>query len=588
MGEYGGFVLLNAYGRSSCALFVSFVFAAAVSLAVLACSPSAAYASVPSSYDPREVGLATGDRDQSPWGMCWDFAGMMAFESYLVANGLADGDIDLSEEAVPWHVLTICREQLGDGRPFGWTVGRGTRDDSGYAAMMTGYFMSWLGPNLERDVPYYRGSDEDPMGIYPLEERPVGLDSAPRPFQVTDVVYFEDPARDEVKEAVLSYGGVATGCNLSLDFYREDTAALWYPAPECDPYVNHAVCIVGWDDAFPRTSFRDQDGNLPAIDGAWLVKNSERSGGVAAYVWVSYEDGAVLTSDWFNPTYAVAGARASSKRSVYSLDELGASTLRTTHDAATAASSAAGEASSSAGETLTCANVYEFAESERIVEVMFMSMAKGAEYRLRYLPVDETGAPVLDESRSIELARGVVEHAGYTAVELEGGAILPPGRGALAVELASDEVELSLGVDASVASTGLDYATSRVNGGHSFYLVDGMSVPASADPNMPVKFVLRAYGEACSPGDGADGGSGDGGGSSDGGSAGDAEAGGAGDSPSGLPEAGDGAARAGSSGTLPATSDASARVAAAVLGVAFAAGVAALSLRATRTRVRSE
>ena len=41
--------------------------------------------------------------------------------------------------------------------------------------------------------------------------------------------------------------------------------------------------------------------------------------------------------------------------------------------------------------------MYEFAESERIVEVMFMSMAKGAEYRLRYLPVDETGAPVLDE-----------------------------------------------------------------------------------------------------------------------------------------------------------------------------------------------
>ena len=81
---------------------------------------------------------------------------MMALESYLVANGLADGDIDLSEEAVPWHVLTICREQLGDGRPFGWTVGRGTRDDSGYAAMMTGISCRGSAPNLERDVPYYR------------------------------------------------------------------------------------------------------------------------------------------------------------------------------------------------------------------------------------------------------------------------------------------------------------------------------------------------------------------------------------------------------------------------------------------------
>ena len=42
--------------------------------------------------------------------------------------------------------------------------------------------MSWLGPNLERDIPYYRGSDKDPMGAYPLEERPAALDSASRPL----------------------------------------------------------------------------------------------------------------------------------------------------------------------------------------------------------------------------------------------------------------------------------------------------------------------------------------------------------------------------------------------------------------------
>ncbi len=522
-----------------------------------------AHASVPSSYDPREAGLVSGECDQAPWGMCWDFAGMMALESYLVTNGLADAGIDLSEEAVPWHVLAICREQMGAGQAFGWTVGRGTRDDSGYAAMMTGYFMSWLGPNLERDIPYYRGSDKDPMGAYPLEERPAALDSASKPFQVTDIVYFENPTRDEVKEAVLSFGGVATGCNLSLDCYREDTAALWYPAPEADPYVNHAVCIVGWNDSFPRTSFQDQEGNLPASDGAWLVKNSERSDGVAAYLWVFYEDGAVLTSDWFNPIYAVAGARTTTDRYVYRVDDLGASTLVSSKDAEKAAR-AAEDALSDGGGTLTCANVYDFAESERIAEVMFMSMAKGAAYRLFYLPVDDTGAPVLDESRMIELACGVVEHAGYTTVELGDGAVLPSGSGALVIELASDIVEPSLGADASVTSMGLDYSTSRVNGDRSFYLVDGDTVPTSDNPNMPVKFVLRAYGAPDETGGDGDG-SGEGGGAGEsGGSAGSGSDDGSGESAddgSTVDVGGDTEVAAGSTrDPLPATSDASFRL----------------------------
>ena len=94
---------------------------------------------------------------------------------------------------------------------------------------------------------------------------------------------------------------------------------------------------------------------------------------------------------------------------------------------------------------------------------------------------------------------------------------------------------------------------------------------------MPVKFVLRAYGEACSPGDGADGGSRDGGGSSDGGSAGDAEAGGAGDSPPAFPKPA--TARRAQAHRVRCLRLRMHRVAAAVLGVAFASGVAALSLR---------
>ena len=39
-----------------------------------------------------------------------------------------------------------------------------------------------------------------------------------------------------------------------------------------DKGTNHMICIVGWDDEYPASSFLD--GHQPPADGAWLVKNS--------------------------------------------------------------------------------------------------------------------------------------------------------------------------------------------------------------------------------------------------------------------------------------------------------------------------
>ena len=39
--------------------------------------------------------------------------------------------------------------------------------------------------------------------------------------------------------------------------------------------INHAACIVGYDDNFPKEYFNDPNGTL-AGDGAWLVKNRSR------------------------------------------------------------------------------------------------------------------------------------------------------------------------------------------------------------------------------------------------------------------------------------------------------------------------
>jgi C1A family cysteine protease len=52
------------------------------------------------------------------------------------------------------------------------------------------------------------------------------------------------------------------------------------------------VLIVGWDDAFPASSFRS--GHRPPGDGAFLIKNSWGADwGDKGFAWVSYHDATI-------------------------------------------------------------------------------------------------------------------------------------------------------------------------------------------------------------------------------------------------------------------------------------------------------
>ncbi len=79
----------------------------------------------------------------------------------------------------------------------------------------------------------------------------------------------------------------------------------------------HATTIVGWDDTYSKDNFRAIGGDLPAGDGAWLVKNSwgassnefpnkfdwgikDADGNNTGYFWISYYDETIQNLEAFN------------------------------------------------------------------------------------------------------------------------------------------------------------------------------------------------------------------------------------------------------------------------------------------------
>lgn len=267
--------------------------------------------SYPAKYDPRPTGVS-GVRCQF-LGSCWAYSALAAAESNLIKKGYADSSIDLSEMQLVYFMDHVNEDPLGN-----YTKDTEYKPDcdkdktlieiferGGSSKAAVSFLSKWTGPILESQAPlidmctipsseydaYYEQINNTTLG------QELCANSSKWHFKGAKYCDYDIDHIDNVKELITNYGGVSMAY-YSADserytkFFNEGEDLSYY-----FPYkaaANHAVELVGWDDNYSASNFK----NKPAGDGAWLMKNSwgtnysEMHSGIhgSGYFWISYYD----------------------------------------------------------------------------------------------------------------------------------------------------------------------------------------------------------------------------------------------------------------------------------------------------------
>ncbi|MBR1861923.1 MAG: hypothetical protein IJ796_08730 [Lachnospiraceae bacterium] len=255
---------------------------------------------LPSRYNVEELKKLPPIRDQYPFGACWAFSGIGAIEADLIHDGKVGTSVDLSELQIVYYHGHSCDDpkDCHDRDRIVENSGRGLwADTGGSPKSICEIMMNGIGAIKESDMPYLETQRESWDYTVPDEyaygHNVVGLENA-YTIKSTD--------RTGIKSAILSHGAVSAGMRTDLyddnKYYNKEHNAYYcdyepyhdsFTVGEED-YSNHGIMIVGWDDDFPASYFKE--GQRPSQNGAWLVRNSWGREGycLEGYFWMSYED----------------------------------------------------------------------------------------------------------------------------------------------------------------------------------------------------------------------------------------------------------------------------------------------------------
>jgi hypothetical protein len=204
---------------------------------------------LPSSFDWRELGGCTPIKDQDGCGSCWAFGTVAPLECNILIKD--HKEVDLSEQ---W--LVSCN-QNGWGCNGGWWA-------HDYHQWKMDRF-NGTGAVLEEEFPY-EAQDVSCSGPY---QHPYVMDS-------WKYIGFHQgvSVTDAIKQAIMTYGPVSVGCAVTQAFGAYTGGVFNEDDPNAS--INHAVALVGWDDA-------------QGTEGVWILRNSWGSWwGEEGYMRIEY------------------------------------------------------------------------------------------------------------------------------------------------------------------------------------------------------------------------------------------------------------------------------------------------------------
>lgn len=249
---------------------------------------------VPQAYDSRTYGHVTSVKNQNPWGTCWAHAAVAAMESYALSHGLVSKpeDINLSEFALAYltfedeDMLLAKTGDYSDTTDSNVGFDAGGNDEMAYKALSNG-----LALYDDDEVQYAQSASSNAVPKIVWDENNIS-------YVLTGQKFINMSDTAQVKKAVMENGAVTTS------YYSDDAfmnSNYLYNYNYKISSTNHAVVIVGWDDNKDKSLFTVSDGTnsyTPKNNGAWLIKNSWGTWfGDAGYIWISYEDMGILSSD---------------------------------------------------------------------------------------------------------------------------------------------------------------------------------------------------------------------------------------------------------------------------------------------------
>jgi predicted secreted protein len=211
---------------------------------------------LPTAYDARTQGLISPVRNQGSCGSCWAFGTVGVMETAIRRGG--GPATDLSEQ-----FLVSCNKDGWDC-DGGWFASK-------YHYTTVGFNQTTAGATLEADKPYTATNGSCTTALA-------------HPYQAAQWQYVgyqsTIPTTDQLKTAILTYGAVAAAVCVDNGWYGYTSGVYSPTANACGNSVNHAILLVGWDDA----------------DQSWILRNSwgtgwgEAAGGTErGYMRIKYD-----------------------------------------------------------------------------------------------------------------------------------------------------------------------------------------------------------------------------------------------------------------------------------------------------------